>query len=106
VTYFVATDKTFEKLKRKELEFESEVENKEPKFEFRKKRKQKRQVEGIPDTSPISKKGQKSQFGEFDSDDSKSDQSVEELITEEMFQKALQATLQKGKILIITLFRT
>ena len=93
--YSIATDKVFEKLKRKEDQFEAEIKKKEPNFEFKKKRKPKKINQDIEDS-----KSSKDRIGAEkdyeDSESSKSENSVEELITEEMFQKALQATLQKG----------
>lgn len=93
----VATDRIFEKLKKKEDQYEAEAKSKEPQFEIRKKIKKAKHEAG--DGKNSSRKKEKEEDNEEYSDDSneesKSDTSVEELITEEMFQKALQATLQK-----------
>jgi len=90
----------FEKLKRKEDKFKVETEYKETRFEVQKKRK----IKNIGDDIMAAKSGRidedkEDMQGDYEheSNTSKSDASVEELITEEMFQKALQATLQRGK---------
>lgn len=102
----VVTDELFEKLKAKEDQLIAETTTKDYYTGTKKKKKTKGQIPNTIDNfktegSPIKLSKRQSKMQRDESDDSKSEGSEEELVTEEMFQKALEATIQRGKVLIL-----
>lgn len=90
------TDRIFEKLKNKDDQLNTEKTSKSLYLGVRKKKK--KTVKNLKlEESKI--EHEDNDYGSFDDGQSsvmKAEESDEELITEEMFQKALQATLEQG----------
>lgn len=96
----IVNDRTFERLKIKEDKLNAEIATREFNLGFQKKQKMPSDNESGDENQEHfrSKTLKKGRAEDEVSNISHIEESEEELITEEMFQKALQATLQKGMI--------